>query len=134
MTTATIRSHRHAGLGVARRVGPIGARPAVEPQPNYVVRRLVVAVVALSLLAAGIVAVGEVAGALSDLGGRPAAASEIAPSPTPVARLHVAVPGDTLWSIADTYRGEVGRHRYLDALEALNGGAAIQAGQAIRLP
>ncbi|HSL72932.1 MAG TPA: LysM domain-containing protein [Ilumatobacteraceae bacterium] len=135
MTTATIRSHRHAGLGVAGRVtGPIGTRPAPAPQPNYVVRRLVVAFVALSLLAAGIVAVGEVAGALSDLGGRPAAASEVAPSSNPSARLHVAVPGDTLWSIADTYRGEVSRDRYLDTLEAINGGTAIQAGQAVRLP
>lgn len=47
---------------------------------------------------------------------------------------HVAVPGDTLWSIADAHRGDVSRPAYLDALIRLNGGTTIQAGQAVSLP
>ena len=103
--------------------------------PNYTLRRVAVALLALAVLAAGAVGVGEVVGALADLGGRPAAASEVAPTAgaaTP--RLHVAAPGDTMWSIAQQYRGEVGRDRYVDALIDLNGAAAIQVGQAVRLP
>ena len=129
--TGTIRSHRHHGPGAT---GRVTVRPDPALPPNYLVRRVVVAIVALSLLAASIIAVGEVARALSDLGGRPAAASEVAPPSVPAPGLHVAVPGDTLWSIAATYRGEVSRDRYLDALESINGGTAVQIGQAVRLP
>lgn len=103
--------------------------------PNYMVRRAAVAFVALAVLAAGAIGVGEVVGALADFGGRPAAASEVAPSfgtSTPI--VHVAAPGDTMWSIAQQYRGDVGRDRYVDALIELNGDASIQVGQAIRLP
>jgi LysM repeat protein len=70
--------------------------------PNYVVRRVVAAVLVVIVLA--------------------------------MAAVHVAAPGDTLWAIADRYRGDVGRDRYIDALVTLNGGTSIQAGQAIRLP
>ena len=53
--------------------------------PNYTLRRVAVALVALAVLAAGAVGVGEVVGALADLGGRPAAASEVAPSASTIA-------------------------------------------------
>jgi Tfp pilus assembly protein FimV len=69
-----------------------------------------------------------------DVGDRPAAASDIDTSGSSLQRSHVALPGDTLWSIADRYRGDVGRDRYIDALIDLNGGTRILAGQAIRLP
>ena len=52
----------------------------------------------------------------------------------PAPGVHVAAPGDTLWSIAQQYRGDVGRDRYVDALIDLNGDTSIQVGQAIRLP
>ena len=52
----------------------------------------------------------------------------------PIVRIHVAQPGDTMWSIAEQYRGDVGQGRFVDALIAVNGGTSIQAGQAIRLP
>ena len=45
-----------------------------------------------------------------------------------------ALPGDTLWSIAQTYRGDVPVSRYVDKLVSLNGGASIQAGQAVVIP
>jgi Tfp pilus assembly protein FimV len=109
-------------------------RPAA---PNYAARRMVVAAVALAVLAAAAVAVVETAGALVDLGGRPAAASEVTTSASgaqPVRSIHVAAAGDSLWSIADLYRGTVGRDRYVDALISLNGGTDVLVGQAIRLP
>ena len=123
---------------------PVRARPrsvvsgdSHDVAPNYAARRIAAALVALAVLAAGAVAVVETVGALADLGGRPAAASEAsAATGTGVLQrsVHVAVPGDSLWSIADLYRGPVSRDRYVDALIGLNGGTSIQAGQAIRLP
>jgi Tfp pilus assembly protein FimV len=95
------------------------------------------AVVALAVSALGAIAVVETVGALVDLGGRPAAASEIPASgsaPVAAPSLHVAAPGDTLWSIAEQYRGEVSRDRFVDALIDLNGGTVIQVGQPVRLP
>jgi hypothetical protein len=107
-------------------------------RPNYAARRLAAACVAVCVLAVGAVALSALAGALGgvldDLGGRPAAASEIGSGADGFVRSHVAAPGDTLWSIAEHYRGGVDRDRYIDALEALNGGSAIQVGQAVRLP
>ena len=103
--------------------------------PNYAIRRTAAVLVALAVLAAGAVGVGELVGAVADLGGRPAAASEVASalgSSTP--GVHVAAPGDTMWSIAQQYRGDVGRDRYVDALIDLNGDTSIQVGQAVRLP
>jgi LysM domain len=125
--TATFHPHQHRTVHAER----------MDLVPNYAVRRLIAAVVALAVLALGAIAVVETVGALVDLGGRPAAASEI-PAPgsgQPAApRLHVAAPGDTLWSIAEQYRGEVSRDRFVDALIDLNGGTGIQVGQPVRLP
>jgi Tfp pilus assembly protein FimV len=103
------------------------------PEANYLLRRVVAVIVAVSVVAAAAVAVGEIVGAVSDLGGRPAAASEVTGADATPA-LHVAAPGDTLWSIADRYRGDVSHTRYVDALVSLNGGADVQIGQAVRLP
>ncbi|MBG7604163.1 MAG: LysM peptidoglycan-binding domain-containing protein [Actinobacteria bacterium] len=105
--------------------------------PNYQLRRTVAAViVTLIVLLAAIASVTAV-GALTGLGGRPAAASETLPASASSAvssSIHVAESGDSLWSIADFYRGDIGRDRYIDALISLNGGTAIQAGQAVHLP
>jgi len=46
----------------------------------------------------------------------------------------MARPGDTLWTIARTHRGEISHDVYVDALVRLNGGASIEAGQRIVLP
>ena len=69
---------------------------------------------------------------LAGSGGVPASAAESQPAharPTITAR-----PGDTLWSIARTHRGEVPISRFVDKLVDLNGGASIQAGQQVVLP
>lgn len=104
-------------------------------QPNYPLRRavaLVIVLVALVIACSAAIATVE---AVADLGGRPAAASESAPeSEVAVVRIHVAESGDTLWSIAEHYRGDVARDRYVDALIDLNEGTSIQVGQAVRLP
>ncbi|HYN33430.1 MAG TPA: LysM domain-containing protein [Ilumatobacteraceae bacterium] len=122
---------RRATVGVAT----VGTSNEAMAMPNYMVRRGAVALLALAVLAAGVIGVGEAVGALADLGGRPAAASEVAPAlGTSTPRVHVAAPGDTMWSIAGQYRGNVGRDRYVDALIDLNGDTSIQVGQAIGLP
>ncbi len=99
---------------------------------NYALRRTVAAALVAIVLA--LVAMGASASVekLLDIDGRPAVASDVADTAT--ARIHVAQPGDTLWSIAEQYRGGVGQGRFVDALIAANGGTSIQAGQAVRLP
>jgi LysM repeat protein len=103
-----------------------------DPHANYVVRRAVAAVVVAAAVAMLAVGGSATLGAVLEVDGRPAAASDIADSPS--VRVHVAQPGDTLWSIAERYRGDVGQGRFVDALIAANGGTVIQAGQAVRLP
>lgn len=118
---------------VGRRSDPVAGR--VSGDVDYGLRRAVAVVIAVLVVAVVAIAVSALAGALVDVGGRPAAASDAAAAPaSPIVRIHVAQPGDTMWSIADRYRGEVGQGRFVDALIDLNGGTAIQVGQAIRLP
>jgi nucleoid-associated protein YgaU len=123
MTATVHTTTRHATAG---------HRTTGEP-PNYAARRLGAIAVLASLVVILASVVGAGLDAATDLGGRPAAASEIVPgSVGPTA--HVAAPGDTLWAIAERYRGDVGRDRYVDALIALNGGTEIQVGQVVELP
>lgn len=109
---------------------------APRHQPNYTARRAVAAVIATVILIALAFAASTVASAVGDVGSRPAAAFDITASAGDAANIstHVAQPGDTLWSIAERYRGDVGRDRFVDALIGLNGGTTIQIGQAVRLP
>jgi hypothetical protein len=109
-----------------RHTGPRRVPPAVAP---YGRRRLVAAGLLVGLLATGGVAAHDV---LAGSGGVPASAAGA--TPAPVRSVVVARPGDTLWSIAERHHGAIGFDRYLDALVRLNGGPAIQAGQAITLP
>lgn len=104
--------------------------------PNFALRRAVVGLVAALLVLAVAISSATAIGSLTGLGGRPAAASEAVPviSGASSASIYVAAPGDSLWSIAESHRGSIDRNRYIDALIDLNGGTAIQAGQAIRLP
>jgi len=99
-------------------------------EPDYVARRFVAIVLVAVVFAVALVVVS----AAVDTGGRPAVASDFDAAGAPTVRTHVAQPGDTLWSIADLYRGGVGQGRFVDALIDANGGTVIQIGQAVRLP
>jgi hypothetical protein len=121
----------------------LAARSVYEGRrPNYTLRRTIaLAAVLLAVAIAAQVAIGAV-GALAGLDSRPAAASEAEPAASETAAIgevtvrsiHVAEPGESLWSVADIYRGDIDRGRYVDRLISLNGGTSIEVGQAIRLP
>jgi LysM domain len=112
----------------------------------YVRRRLVVAMLVLGL----ITAIGVSArAALADRGGVPAStpairsanlasasASGVSPAPAavvPVIR-YIVQPGDTLWSLAERFRGTHGMSSYVDSLVTANGGSTVQPGQLLLLP
>ncbi len=115
------------GAPAARRYASPGRR---RTAPNYLARRVMVAMVAaVTVLVATMVVVSALAG----FGGEPAVASGAVPA-SRSASVHVAQPGDTLWSIAARFRGEVDHRRYVDALIELNGATSIEVGQAVRLP
>ena len=98
--------------------------------PNYLARRIVFAAIALAVAVAAVTMAMAV---LAGFGGVPAVASEASPAPSAVTA-YLARPGDTLWSIAAAHRGDIDHRRYVEALIELNGGTAIDAGQAVRLP
>lgn len=123
------------------RVARCDGRHPQHRRPNYAARRLGALFIALSTVMGGAWLAGEVA---ADVAGRPASAAPIDEHSAPgasdeaiesvVPEVHVARSGDTLWSIADAHRGDVGRERFVDALVALNGGTSIHIGQAVHLP
>lgn len=92
----------------------------------YVRRRLLVSLVAATILAMVWLGAGNV---LANRGGAPASASAVRPAIT-----YVVQPGDTLWSIAERYHGSTSQATYVDVLVQANGGAGIQIGQVITLP
>jgi LysM repeat protein len=110
-------------------------RGMVRPKvPNYAIRRLLVGSAALGLAIIGLAAS---VGVLTGFQGTPASASGVQSAVADTATsasIHVAQPGDTLWSIADTYRGDVSRSRYIDVLIQMNGDTGVFSGEAIWLP
>ncbi|MFK8026025.1 MAG: LysM peptidoglycan-binding domain-containing protein [Ilumatobacter sp.] len=113
-------------------------RPAPQrPAPNFVARRLAalgVLIVALFVAAQVLVAgMSFFDASTAFAAGETQAVAEVA-TPTNAGPTHVAVAGDTLWSIAEAHRGTMSRDAYIDALVSLNGGTAIAVGQAVRLP
>jgi nucleoid-associated protein YgaU len=108
-------------------------RAMVRPDlPNYALRRLVVGSLAAVALIVGVLGLVDISAGFT---GTPASAASASPAAVDAApSVHVAHAGDTLWSIANTYRGNVNRDRFINALVRLNGGVEIQAGQAVWLP
>jgi len=103
-------------------------RPSV---PNYRLRRLLVGTAAVVALAFSLTAaIGVIAG----FSGSAASAAPVVERPAAAVATHVARPGDTMWSIANTYRGDIDRDRYINTLIDLNGGVEVIAGAAIVLP
>ena len=105
-----------------------GWRPR-RPSPAAARRRRVVAATAAAAL--GVLALG-VHGVVTDPGSGPASAAGI--GPLGEARHVVAHPGDSLWSIAEVFHGDVPIAAYVEALISRNGGTRIDAGQVVRLP
>jgi LysM repeat protein len=99
------------------------------PEATYRRRRAVVGTVLAVLVAVSTVLAHDV---LAGSSGGPASAAASQPA---LSHLSVtAQPGDTLWSISEAHHGSVSLARYVDKLVDLNGGASIQAGQAVLLP
>lgn len=98
-------------------------------EATYRRRRAIVGILAAVLVAAGMVVAHDV---LAGSSGVPASAASS--QPAHVRATVTARSGDTLWSIAERHHGAVSLTRYVDTLVDLNGGASIQAGQAVRLP
>lgn len=107
----------------------IGDERSGRTLPNYALRRAgALAVVVATAVVLGIIIL------LAGSGGRPASAFRAEPAFSSAATVHVAAAGDSLWSIAEANHGDVSIDRYVDALIDLNGGTAIDVGQAVRLP
>lgn len=99
----------------------------------FVRRRLAVLLVVVTIAAALGLGVGTV---LANRGGVPASTSAVRPAnPTAGVAAYAALPGDTMWSIATSFRGERSLDDYLDDLIRLNGGSTdIAVGQLVLLP
>ena len=131
VTTACTRRHGLPMMVSATSFDVDGeVRSMVRPVvPNYALRRALVGVTAVVALAVGLVAaIGMAAGVSGSTASAASAVDVESPS------VHVAQAGDTMWSIANTYRGDVDRGRYIDALIDINGGVDVQAGAAVLLP
>ncbi|CAN5563683.1 hypothetical protein BH10ACT2_BH10ACT2_04820 [soil metagenome] len=102
--------------------------PAGLRRPNhvYIRRRIMVASVFFSLVAALGVGAGNV---LANRGGVPASASVVRQANT-----YLVQPGDTMWSIAEVHRDGANLMHFIDDMIALNGGTTLQIGQQITLP
>ena len=92
----------------------------------YVRRRIVVASVCFSLVAAVGVGAGNV---LANRGGAPASVPAVRQATT-----YLVQPGDTMYSIAGAHRDGADLMHFLDDLIELNGGVTLQIGQQITLP
>lgn len=114
----TVRPVRHQA-GAPRRVS----------EATYRRRRAVVGTILAVITACSIVLAHDV---LAGSGGVPASAA--ASQPAHARTVITARPGDTLWSIAATHRGDIPINRFVDKLVDLNDGASIRAGQPIVLP
>lgn len=102
---------------------------ATISEATYRRRRAVVGTVTAIFLAVGIVTTHDV---LVGSGGVPASA---APSQPALVRSTITAKlGDTMWSIAEQRRGDVGIRTYVDKLVDLNGGPSLQAGQQVIIP
>jgi hypothetical protein len=133
----TSSTHRGGPASRYRRVERARVVGRID-RPNYAARRLGALVVALGSV---VVMAALINSMLVGLGGSPASAAEAtaiaaADASTAVVApaIHVAAPGDSLWSVADQHRGSVDRDRYVDALIELNGSTSIVVGQAVHLP
>jgi LysM repeat protein len=126
----------------SRAAGPT-TRAISRPTPQiYVRRRLVVALVLVTVVVSLWMGVGAV---LASRGGVPASAPTVRPVQAPAAAglsatateassTYTVQPGDTLWSIAQSLPGDASLAETVNDLVDLNGGASLEVGQVIVLP
>ncbi len=108
-------------------------RAMVRPKvPNYAMRRMLVGATAVLALVFGLLGAVGLAAGVSASTASAAPATDVIEVDAPT--VHVVRAGDTMWSIAETYRGSVDHGRYLDALITTNGGVSVQTGAAVQLP
>jgi hypothetical protein len=122
----------------------IPVRSAQLPQAVYVRRRLVVAMVGLSLVLAACLGLRGLANHADDPAsvpvmspvaatGLPVAADALSAASVQGAGFYVVQSGDTLWSIASSLTdGSI--RSYVKKLAALNGGESVRIGQRLTLP
>jgi LysM domain len=118
--------------------------PHRRPRPcgaSFARRRvLAVAVLILILCAVSLVAHTVLAGRegapASTLAARPstAALAAAAAQPALTGRGYLVLPGDSLWSIAERFRGGRSLTGYLERLIEVNGGTHLAVGQTLSLP
>ena len=117
-----VRRPRRAGTDVSRASERCGS--ATYRRRRAAVGLLVAGVIGSAALVAGNVLTGP--------GGVPASAAGAGTAP--LERTVRARAGDSLWSLAEAFHGDVSVSRYVEALIARNGGTRIDAGQVVRLP
>jgi len=103
----------------------VASRPTTQV---YIRRRLLVALVLLTVVAAVWLGAGDV---VANRGGEPASASAVRPVSS---QTYIVQPGDTMWSIARVHHGERSLSDYVDLLIEQNGGTLLQIGQQVVLP
>jgi len=136
-TARTVSVVRGAPAG--RFVAVVPSRYAVGRRPRavYIRRRLAVLLVLVAVLCSVAWSTGQV---LASRGGAPASAPTARPAhagdadPAAATASYVVQPGDTLWSLARRYHGDMSTERYLERLVEVNGGAALEVGQVVVLP
>lgn len=143
-TTGTARTVSVVrGAPAGRFVAVVPSRYAVGRRPRavYIRRRLAVLLVLVAMLCSVAWSTGQV---LASRGGAPASAPTARPAlagdadadadPAAATASYVVQPGDTLWSLARRYHGDMSTERYLERLVEVNGGAALEVGQVVVLP
>lgn len=130
MALALVDSHPRPALRLLQGGRDAGPTPAV-----YRRRRAVALILALALVVVATAGLGAVLRPLAGNGeGRPLSASAV-PSPVPAgSETLLAQPGETLWDIARDLQPSGDVRPLVDELAALNGGATLEAGQAVVLP
>ena len=99
------------------------------PESTYRRRRAAVGLLLAGIIGSAALVAGNV---LTGPGGVPASAAGAGTAP--LERTVRARAGDSLWSLAEVFHGDVSVSRYVEALIARNGGTRIEAGQVVRLP
>ena len=129
MALVLVDNHPRPALRLIQGGRDAGPTPAVYRRRRVVALILAVALVVVAM--AGIQALLPSAGAG---GGRPLSATDGSAPVTAGHETLLVQPGQTLWDIARDLQ-PTGDHRALvDELAALNGGATLEAGQALVLP